>query len=167
MAKPLLPAGEPQHLKARTGCHFGRTLVLAQGLCKHWKARLRVRSFQTVGCRFKCGEELPERSLEDSSLLPELKRWSRSGLLAPAGLPEIGRLSQRLGASRVWVAQWVKCAALDCGSGQDLAVREFKPCVGLCADGAEPAWGSPPLSAPAPSPKNKSIKLKEIRDGSV
>ena len=32
---------------------------------------------------------------------------------------------------------------LDLGSGHDFTVREFEPCVGLCADGAEPAWDSP------------------------
>ena len=31
---------------------------------------------------------------------------------------------------------------LDFGSGRDLTVREFETRVGLCADGAEPAWGS-------------------------
>ena len=43
-----------------------------------------------------------------------------------------------------WVAQWVKHLALDFGSGHDLTVREFEPRVGLCAEGAEPAWD--PLS---------------------
>ena len=33
-----------------------------------------------------------------------------------------------------WVSQSVKCLTLDFGSGHDLAVGEFKPCVGLCAD---------------------------------
>ena len=38
-----------------------------------------------------------------------------------------------------WVAQSVKHPTLDFGSGHDLTVRESKPCVGLCADGTEPA----------------------------
>ena len=39
---------------------------------------------------------------------------------------------------------------IDLGSGHDLEVHEFKPHVGLCADGAEPVWDSlsPSLSAP-------------------
>ena len=36
----------------------------------------------------------------------------------------------RLGGSVGWVS--------DSGSGHDLTVREFKPCVGLCADSSEP-----------------------------
>ena len=38
-----------------------------------------------------------------------------------------------------WVAQSVKCLTLDFGSGRDLAVREFEPHVGICADSIEPA----------------------------
>ena len=41
-----------------------------------------------------------------------------------------------------WAAQSVKCPTLDFGSGHNLMVREFKPCVGLYADSAEPAWDS-------------------------
>ena len=49
-----------------------------------------------------------------------------------------------------WVAQLVKCLTLDFSSGHDLTVCETEPHVGLCADGAEPAWDSfsPSLSAP-------------------
>ena len=36
------------------------------------------------------------------------------------------------------------------GSGHDLAVREFEPRVGLCADRSEPASDSVPLHLPAP-----------------
>ena len=42
----------------------------------------------------------------------------------------------------------VKCPTLDFGSGPDLTVRKIGPHVGLCPDGAEPAWDSlyaPPL----------------------
>ena len=48
-----------------------------------------------------------------------------------------------------WVAQLVKRLTLGFGSGHNLTVREFKPCVGLCADSSEPAWDSlsPLLSA--------------------
>ena len=52
-----------------------------------------------------------------------------------------------------WVAQSVKCLILDFGSGHDLTGHESEPCVGLCADSAEPAWDSlsPSLSAPPPA----------------
>ena len=48
------------------------------------------------------------------------------------------------------MAQSVKRPTLDFGSGRDLAVGEFKPCVRLCADSSEPASDSlsPSLSAP-------------------
>ena len=46
------------------------------------------------------------------------------------------------------MAQSVKRPTLDFDSGHDLTVREKEPHVGLCADGAEPAWDSPSLSAP-------------------
>ena len=38
-----------------------------------------------------------------------------------------------------WVAQSIKCPTVGFGSGHDLMVNEFKPCVGLHA---EPAWDS-------------------------
>ena len=44
-----------------------------------------------------------------------------------------------------WVAQSVKHPTLDFGSGGGLTVREFDLHIGLCADGAEPAWDSLPL----------------------
>ena len=50
-----------------------------------------------------------------------------------------------------WVDQSVKYLALGFGSGHDLKVHEFEPCISLCADSAEPAWNSlslPPLSLP-------------------
>ena len=61
------------------------------------------------------------------------------------------------------VAQWIKYLSLDFGSGHDLAVCEFEPHIGLCADDAEPTWDSVSLSF-CPSPtcthsfKNKNIK---------
>ena len=48
-----------------------------------------------------------------------------------------------------WVAQLVKCLTLDFGSDHDLMVREFKPCIWLCADDVEPSWDSIP---PPPFP---------------
>ena len=44
------------------------------------------------------------------------------------------------------VAQSVKRPALDFGSGHDLTVREFEPCIGLHADSGQPAWDSLSLS---------------------
>ena len=53
-----------------------------------------------------------------------------------------------------WVAQWGKCRTLDLGSGHDLTVCEFEPCMGLCTDGAEPAWDS---VSPSLCPPNFSL----------
>ena len=49
-----------------------------------------------------------------------------------------------------WVAQSVKRPTLGFGSGHDLTVHEFKPCIGLCADSMESARDPllPSLSAP-------------------
>ena len=41
-----------------------------------------------------------------------------------------------------WVDQSVKLPTLDFSSAHDLMISEFKPCVGLCAGSAEPAWDS-------------------------
>ena len=48
------------------------------------------------------------------------------------------------------VAQSVKHQTPDFSPGHDLTVCEFKPCVGLCTDGAKLAWDSllPSLSLP-------------------
>ena len=43
----------------------------------------------------------------------------------------------------------VKSQTLDLGSGHDLTVHGIKSHVGLCADIAETAWDSLPLSAPS------------------
>ena len=51
------------------------------------------------------------------------------------------------------MAQSVKRQTLDFGSGHDLTVREFEPCMGLCADSVEPAWDSL-------SPFSLSLSLK-------
>ena len=40
-----------------------------------------------------------------------------------------------------WVAESVKHLILDFGSGHDLTVHEFKPCIGLCAISTEPDTG--------------------------
>ena len=57
-----------------------------------------------------------------------------------------------------WVAQSVKHPIL--GFGSNLTISwfcEFKPCIGLCIDSAEPAWDSlfPPLSGPPSLKINK------------
>ena len=44
---------------------------------------------------------------------------------------------------------------LDFGSGQDLGVGEFEPCMGLSTDSTEPVWDSLSLSlslCPFPAP---------------
>ena len=55
------------------------------------------------------------------------------------------------------VAQSVKYWTLDFGSGHDLAVRDFKPCIRLGTDGEEPTWDS--LSAPPPFVLSLSFSL--------
>ena len=57
------------------------------------------------------------------------------------------------------MAQSVKHPTLDFGSGHDLMVLEFKPCIGLCADSTEAAWDSVSLSLSAPSPLALSLSL--------
>ena len=49
------------------------------------------------------------------------------------------------------MAQWVKRSTLDFGSGHDLTVPEFEPCIRLCTDSEVPVWDflSPSL---CPSP---------------
>ena len=51
-----------------------------------------------------------------------------------------------------WVAQLVEQLILGFGSGHDLEVHEFQPCVGLCIDSAEPAWDCLFLPVSLPSP---------------
>ena len=48
------------------------------------------------------------------------------------------------------MAQLVEHPTLEFGSGHDLMVRGFEPCVGLCTGSAEPCWDSlsPSLSVP-------------------
>ena len=58
------------------------------------------------------------------------------------------------------MAPLVKCLTLDLGSGHDLKVCEFEPRVGLCADGAEPAWVSVSPSLCPSSTCVPSLSLK-------
>ena len=55
------------------------------------------------------------------------------------------------------MAQLVKRLTLDLGSGHDLAVREFEPCVGLCTDSTDRAWDSLSLSLSLPLPLSHSL----------
>ena len=50
------------------------------------------------------------------------------------------------------MAQSVKRPTLDLGSGHDLMVCGFKPCVSLCAHSMELAWDSLSVSLSAPPP---------------
>ena len=61
------------------------------------------------------------------------------------------------------VAQLVKHPTLGFGSGHDLTVCEFEPCVRLCADTVEPAWDSllPSLSGSLPLALKLINKLKK------
>ena len=90
----------------------------------------------------------------------------------PYRLCDFGQITQALG---VWVFSSIKMNiaghlgglvswASDFGSGHDLTVREFKPCIGLCADSSEPrvCFGSvsPSLCAPPPHTLCLSLPLK-------
>ena len=57
------------------------------------------------------------------------------------------------------MAQSIECLTLGLGSGHDLPVREFKPCVRFCADSVEPAWDSLPPSFSLPLPCFLSLSL--------
>ena len=57
------------------------------------------------------------------------------------------------------MAQLVKYPTLDFSSGHDFAVREIEPHFGLCADSAEPAWDSLPLSLPFPCSLSLALSL--------
>ena len=68
-----------------------------------------------------------------------------------------GHLKMILLGRGAWVAQSVKRPTLGFGSGHDLTVREFEPCIGLCADSS--ACGAcfgfcVSLSVSAPPPIN-------------
>ena len=44
------------------------------------------------------------------------------------------------------MAQLVKWLTLGLGSGHDLMVGDFEPCMGFCANSVQPAWDSVFLS---------------------
>ena len=50
--------------------------------------------------------------------------------------------------------------ALDIGSSHDLMVCGIKPCNGICAQSAEPAWKSLSLSVPPPLALLQTLSLK-------
>ena len=61
------------------------------------------------------------------------------------------------------MAQSVKRPAPGFGSGHDLTVREFEPCIGLCPGSAEPAWDSLSLSFSAPPALSLSLSLSRYK----
>ena len=63
-----------------------------------------------------------------------------------------------------WVTQSVGRPALGFGSGHDLEVCEFEPCIWLLADSAEAAWDSlsPSLYALPPLASSSSLSLSKI-----
>ena len=58
-----------------------------------------------------------------------------------------GCVSENAASQGAWVTQSVKHPTLDLGSGHDLTVCEFEPCVRHRADSVKPAWDS--LSLPS------------------
>ena len=63
----------------------------------------------------------------------------------------------------VWVAQSIKCLTLDFGSGHDLTVCGFWPCVGLYANSAKPAWDSLSLSLSVPPSPPLMLSISQNR----
>ena len=59
------------------------------------------------------------------------------------------------------MAQLVKCGTLDLGSGHDLMVHRFEPCVGLHTSSAEPSWDSLPLLSLSLS-RSHSLKVNKL-----
>ena len=57
------------------------------------------------------------------------------------------------------MAQLAELPTLDFCSGHDLMVREIKPCAGLHADSAEPAWNS--LFSPLSPPLSLTLSLSQ------
>ena len=70
-----------------------------------------------------------------------------------AFLPTITFMCRSLQHGGPWGAQSVKPPTLGFGSGHDLTVSGFEPCVGPCTDRGQPAWDS--LSAPPLPPSKK------------
>ena len=64
-----------------------------------------------------------------------------------------------------WVAQSGKRLTLGFSSGHDLPVRGFKPRMGLCAGGTEPAWDSLsfPLSLCPSAAHALSLKINKLK----
>ena len=58
----------------------------------------------------------------------------------------VANFSCKLESRGAWVAPLVERPTLDFCSGLNVTAREFKPCLGLCADSTEAAWDSLPLS---------------------
>ena len=69
-------------------------------------------------------------------------------------------MCERFGAPR-----WLSRLGVRLGSGHDLAVREFEPRVGLCADSSEPGASfrfCVSLSLSAPPPLTLCLSLSKI-----
>ena len=60
------------------------------------------------------------------------------------------------------MAQSVEHPTVNFGSGHDVTIHEIEPRIGLCADGAGPAWDSlsPPPSLSAPSHLSLPLEIK-------
>ena len=86
------------------------------------------------------GPRNPDFSREAGSLDAGARSSSSNG-------GDLFKLYKNRGA---WAAQSIPRATRDFGSGHDLTVCEFEPRVGLCAEGAEPAWDPVALSPPLP-----------------
>ena len=64
---------------------------------------------------------------------------SCGGSSLTCGLTSLVDMDSKKGCWGTWVAHSVKCLIVGFASGHDLMVHEFKPCIGLCTNGEEPA----------------------------
>ena len=101
--------------------------------------------------------------------------WSEPSRAALAAWPlwaaaPAGDRTLQMSFRDAWVAQSVKhLSTLDFASGRDLAICEFEPCVGLCANSAdslELAWDflSLPLSAPPQLMLSLSLTISKVKN---
>ena len=80
--------------------------------------------------------------------------------LSHPGAPYSAILKTNTWVWGAWVAQSVERLTLGFSSGHDLTVYELEPCVGLGAEGTEPAWDSlSPSLLPLPLPCSTSLCL--------
>ena len=120
-------------------------------------------TLQEVGKR-SLKEAVPSREVFSHKFLccPRLRWEGRPSGVRPSVCASVATMSVRgpgwwslfkmIEARGAWGAQSIQHPTLGFGSGHDLNIFGFEPCVGLCVDSTEPAWDSfslPLCSSPA------------------